>query len=567
MISEEVKNKIKILYQQKKYEEVIDFTEKFTKFKECPSGLINLLGSSYYLKKNPTIDDFYKSLNCFETAYKKEKKTIHGLNAIKNLVIVSIKSTNISKEFKKFLKISKDFYLEAENYFGKDNEFIQSGINLFLYLLDKKELKKIIIKVLNKSDSSKDIIGQSIFIINNYFEWTQKDIFKITKNSSHFFKKLSVNEVDNFENSENSRINLGFVSCDPLNNHSITHFINDTIKYLDKTKFYISIFSLNKKNEKSLNNNKLRPLVDQWYDLQDLNNQELVDYIQNKKINILFDLVGHTNSKRLEIFNSRVAPIQISWLAYCNTTGMDNVDYLFADQNLIYESEYNLYSEKIINLPDIWNAHSGFPYNRQFNKLPCLEKKKFTFGSLNNFIKISDETIETWSKILKSISNSHLILKSSNYCDEDILMDKFKFYGVHNRINIYNKIDFLKHQDHLELYKKIDLCLDTFPYNGVTTTFEALWMNVPVLVLKGNNFLSRCGGSIIKNSNHNFLIANNFQEYISKAIFLSKNIDKLENIRKDLYSNILSSSLFDTKKFSKNFNETLLSVYKNHKQI
>ena len=91
-------------------------------------------------------------------------------------------------------------------------------------------------------------------------------------------------------------------------------------------------------------------------------------------------------------------------------------------------------------------------------------------------------------------------------------------------------------------------------------------MNVPVLVLKGKNFLSRCGGSIIKNSNHNFLIANNFQEYISKAIFLSKNIDKLENIRKDLYSNILTSSLFDTKKFSKNFNETLLSVYKNHKQ-
>ena len=86
----------------------------------------------------------------------------------------------------------------------------------------------------------------------------------------------------------------------------------------------------------------------------------------------MFDLVGHTNSKRLEIFNSRVAPIQISWLAYCNTTGMDNVDYLFADQNLIYESEYNLYSEKIINLPDIWNAHSGFSYNRQFNKLPYL---------------------------------------------------------------------------------------------------------------------------------------------------------------------------------------------------
>ena len=106
------------------------------------------------------------------------------------------------------------------------------------------------------------------------------------------------------------------------------------------------------------------------------------------------------------------------------------------------------------------------------------------------------------------------------------------------------------------------MCLDTFPYNGVTTTFEALWMNIPVLVLKGDNFVSRCGESIISNSKYNFLIAKDFQEYISKAVFLSQNLDKLENIRKDLYNNILSSSLFDTKKFSKNFNETLLSIYK-----
>ena len=94
----------------------------------------------------------------------------------------------------------------------------------------------------------------------------------------------------------------------------------------------------------------------------------------------MFDLVGYTNSKRLEIFNSRVSFIQISWLAYCNTTGFDTVDYLLADKNTIYENEQNLYSEKIIYLPHIWNAHSGFDYDRQFNKLPSLSKKIYTWS-------------------------------------------------------------------------------------------------------------------------------------------------------------------------------------------
>ena len=405
-------------------------------------------------------------------------------------------------------------------------------------------------------------MGKLFFFINHYFDWEQKQVFEIVNNNKKFFKKLNVKKISKLENLNKEKINIGFLSCDLLKNHSITYFFKDTIKYIDRSQFKIFIFSLNKKNENDLSQTELRKLSDEWFDLQDYSNQEIIDIIQDKKVQILFDMIGYTNSKRIEIFNSRVAPIQISWLAYCNTTGMDFIDFLFADKNLIYEDEYNLYSEKIINLPNIWNAHSGFDYKRQFNQLPALNEKKFTFGSFNNFMKISDETIETWSKIIKKIPNSNLILKSSNFCDEDILFKKFQSYGVADKIIIFNKIDFLNHKDHLNCYKKIDLCLDTFPYNGVTTTFEALWMNVPVLVLKGNNFLSRCGASIIKNSNNHFLIANNLEEYISKAVFLSENLNELEIIRKDLYNNIQSSFLFDVKKFSKNFNDTLLRIYK-----
>ena len=289
-------------------------------------------------------------------------------------------------------------------------------------------------------------------------------------------------------------------------------------------------------------------------------NQQIVTKIQDEQKNILFDLIGYTNSERLEIFNSRVAPIQISWLAYCNTTGLKNVDYMIADKNLIHENEHHLYSEKIIKLPDIWNCHSGFNYQRIFNETPALNKSIFTFGSLNNFRKISDETVKVWSKILNNTPNSNLILKSSDFCSNDILLSKFNLFGVADKVKIFNKMDFLEKKDHLNFYNKIDLCLDTFPYNGVTTTFEALWMNVPVIVLKGQNFTSRCGESIILNSQLNHLIADNFDNYIDKAVFLNKNLNVLNELRKDLYNNVLSTPLFNSEKFAKNFSNALTEI-------
>ena len=564
MISEEIKNKIKALYVEKKYDELIKFTEKFTLPEHRPSGLINLLGNSYYLKNNPSKEDVYSALSLFEQAYLKEKNSVHGLNAIKNFVIVGIKVSNVFKEFSKYLFKAKDLYLEAEDYFDKNEEFFQTGLLLFFHLLDKKKIKEITDKILNNSVNSKDLRGQSTYIANYFYDWPQESIINISKQNSEYYSKLNVKKIDQLAHSNNHIINLGFVSCDLIRSHSIYHFLKDTIKYLDKSKFKIFIFSLTKKDSNDQSQNHLRKLSDEWFDLQDFNNQKICEIIQEKNIEILFDLIGYTNSKRIEIFNSRVSPIQISWLAYCNTTGFDTVDYMLTDKNLIYEKEYNLYTEKIVKLPNIWNAHSGFNYVRKFNELSAFSQKYFTFGSLNNFMKISDETIDAWSEILKQVNNSILILKSSNFCSEEIIMNKFKSNGVAEKVKILRKINFLKHEDHLNLYKKIDLCLDTFPYNGVTTTFEALWMNIPVMVLKGKNFVSRCGESIMKNSKNDYLIANNVNEYISKSVSLSQDLNKLDSIRKNIYEKILSSVLFDTKKFSEDFNQTILNIYNSH---
>ena len=181
----------------------------------------------------------------------------------------------------------------------------------------------------------------------------------------------------------------------------------------------------------------------------------------------------------------------------------------------------------------------------------------------NNYSKISDDTVMVWSEILKKIKNSKLILKSSASYSEIHFKELFEKEGVLNKVIFKDRTnDF---EQHINLYKDIDLCLDTFPYTGVTTTCEALWMNVPVISMKGFNFNSRCGESILVNSNLRDLVAKNKDDYISKVISFANDLDKLEKIRKLIFNEVLKSNTFNTKRFAANFWKSILDTYTNHK--
>ena len=194
--------------------------------------------------------------------------------------------------------------------------------------------------------------------------------------------------------------------------------------------------------------------------------------------------------------------------------------------------------------------------------MPCKKNGYFTFGSLNNFMKLNDEVLNVWIKILKKIKNSKIILKSSLYVCEDVIIKKFEKEGLINCVEILKKTKRNDFSSHINVYDKIDMCLDTFPYNGVTTTFEALWKNVPVLTKAGYNFNSRCGESILKNANIENFIATNNDEYFEKAVFYANNTDELEKTRQNLFNKILETPLFDTKRFSNDFCEALENMQK-----
>ena len=195
--------------------------------------------------------------------------------------------------------------------------------------------------------------------------------------------------------------------------------------------------------------------------------------------------------------------------------------------------------------------------------MPSLNSGTFTLGSFNNYSKISDETILVWSKILKKIKNSKLILKSSVSYSEIHFKELFDKEGILNKVTFKSRSN--NFEQHIDLYKDIDLCLDTFPYTGVTTTCEALWMNVPVISMAGFNFNSRCGESILMNSNLKNLVAKNKDGHISKVVSFANDLNKLEQTRKFIFDEVLKTNTFNTKKFAVNFWKSILDTYTNHK--
>ena len=565
MIDSSSIDNIRELFKTKKYNKVINLTKKLLHREDTPSWLLNIVGLSKNFQSKKTNADILSSLTLFERAFLNEKENLNGLEGLSNLIattLIQLNNKTLRKEALEYMKLSEKYYLSSEKFFENNLKFLIIGSNLFYHLLDLDKEINILKKLLHSDLKSKsNTVSRYLFIQNYSKSWTQKDHYQNADQLNDLYKKLDVLSLDKINFIQNKKIKIGLVSKDLYKNNSLSFFVSSILQYIDKDLFELNVYSFAVKDNLDSKKN-----VSKWYNLKNINNQEVAKLIQSDKVQILIDLMGHTAGDRIELFNSRLCPIQVSWLGYCNTLGFKNVDYLIADQNLIFKDEEKYYFEKIIKLPNIWNCHSGFRHNRSFNTSPCIHNQKICFGSFNNFKKISDETIEVWSKILKLKKNSKLILKSSLEVGTHNLLNKFKKYGVDQQIEILHRSEYDDLNHHLELYENIDIVLDTFPYNGVTTTFEALWKGVPVITMYGYNFNSRCGSSILKNANLEYLIAADEQDYVNKVLSLSENFENLNKLRKKIFDEILVSPLFDNHIFAKHFYGHLLKVYNKYFQ-
>jgi len=543
--------RVKELFLKKNYEEVIVFIENNFSNIEQTSEILNILGVSKLQKKNSTNFDLLSAIENFRDCYLKEKNTNQGIEGLLNFIA----SSNKANQYEDSIR----YFKETELTLGYIPKLFLAIVNVYKILNDIESVIYYLKKIMKKEGMQNEVLQRYIYFNGYLNKWSQKDFFENTIKLEEILPQYNCNKI-NIQKIR--KIKLAFLSADIKNEHSITAFLKTIIKNVNKDKFELILFSNSNKNKEDETPPDLKIYFDKWINIQNLDDIEAINIIRKNNINIMIDLMGLSSLNRLSLFKNRLAPVQILWLGYNNTSGLSQMDYLIADPNLIKKNEVKFYSEKILFLPNIWNCHSGFSILRKENPAPLINNNHITFGSFNNTNKISDEVVNVWSNILKSTNNSRLIIKSSHVYSDEILKEKFEKNKVLNQIIFLDRKSSFK--EHIDEYKKIDLALDTFPYNGVTTSFEAIWMGVPILTLKGFNPNSRAGESINKNLNMNYLIADNKDEYLLKAIELSKNFEKVIEIRKNIFDKALESNLFNDKKFSKEFYESLEKIYLNH---
>lgn len=293
------------------------------------------------------------------------------------------------------------------------------------------------------------------------------------------------------------RLKVGYLSPD-FRKHSVAYFFEPIIEHHNREQILPVCYS--DVAEPDATTRRLASLAGKWRDISAMGNEDLYAQIRSDKIDILVDLAGLTNGNRLEVMARRPAPVQVNYLGYASSTGLTAVDYRLTDSIADPEGVSDAFhTEHLLRLPHGFLCYRPIADAPAVNSLPATRNGHITFGSFNNHAKITPAVVRVWSAILKAVPDSRLVCKAQRFSDASTRQryaGLFAAHGVHEgRVELLGQL--ASETEHLSLYGNIDIGLDTFPYNGTTTTCEALWMGVPVITLSGDRHLSRVGQSIL----------------------------------------------------------------------
>ncbi|MEO8004549.1 MAG: tetratricopeptide repeat protein [Betaproteobacteria bacterium] len=352
------------------------------------------------------------------------------------------------------------------------------------------------------------------------------------------------------------RLKVGLVSPD-LISHSVAHFVAPLLRRFDRDSMEIYCYANNRKSDAVTES--FRKLATGWRGIAGKNDESVAQLIRHDGIDVLIDLAGHTAENRLGVFSLAPAPIQATWLGYPTTTGLPAMQFRISDDVVDPTGEFGVNTESVLRLP-----HSYFCY-MPANEAPPVASSPFvsrgypTFGSFNNLAKMTPVTFRLWANVLDGVPASRLILKNASLADADVRND---IYGRLAQAGIDPQRVELKGFEvertrHLMLYNEIDISLDTFPYNGATTTCESLWMGAPVVSLRGQTHASRMGASILTAAGQADLIATDEEEYGLICRRLAGDATSLAQRRAGLRATLESSPLMDHNAFVHDFEDLL----------
>lgn len=348
------------------------------------------------------------------------------------------------------------------------------------------------------------------------------------------------------------RLRIGYVSPD-LRKHSVAYFVEPVL--MSHAKEEVEIFCYANQSPGDEVTERLKSYADQWRVIYGMDDARVFEIVQADRIDILVDLAGHTALNRLTLFAMKPAPVQASWIGYPATTGLETIDYRVTDALVDPPGKTErFYSEELMRLPECFLCYLPDPESPDVRALPLLTSRTITFGSFNNLSKITPRMFSLWAELLRALPDSTLVLKTVAFVDETArrrVSDLLIGSGVSpERFRLLPWTTSTR--EHLDTYNQIDIALDTFPYNGTTTTCEALWMGVPVVTLAGAGYGARVGASLLSNVGLSDLVATTEEEYRRICLSLARDVDRLTILRTGLREMMRNSPLMDAARFTRN---------------
>lgn len=366
-----------------------------------------------------------------------------------------------------------------------------------------------------------------------------------------------------YKNSANPEkiLKVGYVSAD-FRVHSVARFLESLLSNHDQS--IVDVYCYADIERSDHVTERLASYAKQWRVVRDLEDEELARLIQKDNIDILVDLAGHTANNRLRVFARKPAPVQVSWLGYPDTTGLTSIDYRVTDAWADPPGQTDgLHTEELLRLPNGFLCYSPPVDCEPVAPLPMITNNYVTFGSFNALAKVTPQVVEQWARILASVPASRLIMKNKSFLDAGTMQryrSMFRENGIDpDRIDLLGWVSGVS--AHMALYGQIDIALDTYPYNGTTTTCESLWMGVPVITLRGSTHVERVGASLLYRVGLHNWITESPDQYLEKAVEYASAPLQLARIRKEMRARMQSSPLCDGPGFAHDMEQAYRSIW------
>ena len=357
-------------------------------------------------------------------------------------------------------------------------------------------------------------------------------------------------------------LRVGFVSGD-LRRHPVMTVFEGVLKQLNPAKLELLAYSMNPVDDEVTES--IRGAFSQWTSISGVSDEAVAGKIHNDKVDILIDLAGHSAYNRLPVFAWKPAPVQISWLGYLASTGVPGMDYVLADPVSAPQQVWDQFTEEIWHLPGTFNCYTPPAEHPKLKVMqpPLARNGYVTFGSFQRVNKLSDTTFQLWGRIFQALPYAKLWLRNEATGSRTVrehVLSRLDRAGIEAaRVSFGGTIP--GREEYLAAYNEVDVILDTYPYPGVTTTCDALWMGVPTVTLAGGGLLGRTGASLLTCAGLAGWVAWNEDEYVDLALKHASDREGLARLRAGLRQQVAQTPLFDAGQFAPQFEEALSGMW------